>query len=97
MILNKININTILMQSHLAPSASLTVGRCVGLERLIILAFRRWQQVLTGNKQLFTVLRRGVAIVYLKSGVGRREIVDSVKGQVSWRLWEERQGKGWFS
>ena len=39
----------------------------------------------------------GVAIVYLKSGVGRREIVDSVKGQVSWRLWEERQGKGWFS
>ena len=95
--MNKININTILMQSYLAPSASLTVGRCVGLERLIILAFRRWQQVLRGNKQLFTVLRRGVAIVYLKSGVGRREIVDSVKGQVSWRLWEERQGKGWFS
>ena len=37
---------TLNLCDHLASSASMTVGRCVGLEGLIILAFGRWQKVL---------------------------------------------------
>ena len=83
--------------THLASSTSMTVGGCVWLERLIILAFRRWQEVLWGKTLLTQDFNKEIHVIYLEPGVGWGKIVDSMKGQVSRRLWKKRQRKRRFS